>query len=204
MIKKLLTITGLILLAASASTRGFAALTANMLFVMPTGVDPVDLTFSFSGQTLTFFGSDTMPDPENPLDPFGVEFRSSGPLFNKFVITKDNPEVFSGALSVLTSADNINGTPTPWGVANSGAVTTLFAVPGSALVGEPNNNPIEIPLHSILQFQSLTDGTELDQEAFAGQRYKVTAFAVPEPGTWSIGACLAISALGVVRLKRRK
>jgi len=202
MLKKLVSLTCLILIAGTVSSRAFAAPQANLVFVMPTGVDPIDLTFSFNGQSLFFTGFETMPDPQNPGDPFGVEFRSSGPLlFNRFVITKDEPGSFTGSLAITTLAENINGPHTPWGSTETDGINTLFAVPGSALVGDPN---IPLPLHSILQFQSISNGTTGDEADYAGQRYKVTAFAVPEPGTWTMGGCLALLAFGATRLKSKR
>jgi hypothetical protein len=201
--KKLIRLIPLLLLGSALSIRAQAAPLASLKFVMPTGVDPLDLTFTSDGQILSFFGRDTMPDPLDPEAPFGVEFRTNGILrVGGFQILPGQGS-FVGDLGVTSQVDPQYESFTPWIVSPAAPFATLHAAPGSALVGDPD--PIlplpGLPLHSILQYTGGLEGADL--EAFRNQQFNVIAQAVPEPGAVAAMSCAALAA-GSLLLRRRR
>jgi hypothetical protein len=205
--KKLIQSVILLLLSLTLCVSALAAGgLASLKFVMPTGVDPLDLTFTFNGEVLSFFGRDTMPAVAGgPTAPFGVEFRTDGQFIaNMFTITPGLGN-YTGGLDITTSVDPAYSgyNYTPWNASGPAPYVVLTAAPGSALVGEPDPTlPLPgLPLHSILQYTGGLSGSDLD--AFANQEYFVTAQGVPEPGMVAFAVCAGISA-GAVALRRKR
>lgn len=188
----------LLLLVAMGATQSRSCAQFNpspIAYIMPTGVDPLFLDFTFDGQQYTVSGLQLLPSTYNSGGD-GVEFRvphsdNTGIVFNRFEITTD----YVGGFSLTSSS--MPGF-TPWGVTQpTGASAVVFALPGSALVGEPVG-----PDRYFAHFGGTSDSfTGID--TFATSSFVIRGFAIPEPGAPSALAAALAAACALV-LKRRK
>ncbi len=174
-------------------------------FVMPTGVDPNWYDFNFDGQTYTgILGRLLLPTTTN-ISPGvnglgGIEFRvphsnNTGIEFDQFFISS----TYAGRFTITPQVQS-PFTFDPWVATSDAGLTTLSAQPTSAEVGQSDFDNQRYYSH--LEVDSIDPS---DIQVFAASLFTVTGRAepesVPEPGTASLAACLAMGVGFTVRAR---
>lgn len=172
---------------------------APLRFVMPTGVDPEFLDFSFDGEIKSFKGLKLLPETyDNSLIGKGVgglEPRvnhsvNSGIQFFKFVITTD----YAGGFTLISIVDPAFSqfAGKEWLVSpGPGSGMVLEAQGESPLVGEPVS-PATNDFRYFAHIGATSDNFDGVND-FAAATFTMQGFAVPEPGTWTIAISLLLS-----------
>lgn len=192
------------LLAVRCSWAG-AQLPVTLDYVMPTGVDPVDLTFNFIGDSHTITGNTLL---SNGLGGQGGANLHAGTTFGPLSITEFTVTFdYAGGLSFLSSAPIGGFTPwsVPSGVVSPPGPAVFDAQPGSAPAGfAPDNNHY----FALLRYDSDFNGnlSPSDIATFSASSITITAtrgtLATPEPGILALA--ITPLAAGLLVLRRRR
>lgn len=172
-----------------------------MRFSMPEGVDPTTKFFFFNNGDSFLFSSDVfIESPENP-DP-GIELHANRQSNLQFILLK--VDLLEGELPNGLLVDSVNNPsfpqfPNPWLTAD-GPVSGSFLLrwqPGAAKIGQPMIAVLGGSYYGALR---LVEGRLPD-----GLLFRVTAYAVPEPGMLALLGAALIGGLPLAhRLRRRR
>jgi hypothetical protein len=181
---------------------------APVTYVMPTGIDPFFLDYTFSGESYTVSGLQLLSTSYSFNDPIlgtvfgggGVEPEvptsdNSGIQFNRFEVTTD----YSGDIVVSPIQVGL-GSFQPWVLVAGSNGHQVVGQAGSALVGEPTFGGKYFGHFEVqnISFPGVDD--------FAHSNVTIRGFAaVPEPGSVAAGVCMVLStACGLGYLRRRR
>lgn len=172
-----------------------------MRFSMPEGVDPTTKFYFLNSGDSFLFNSDVFTEsPDNP-DP-GIELHADRKSRLQFILVK--VDLLEGELPNGLLVDSVNNPdfpqfPYPW-IIGDGSVRGSFTLrwqPGAAKIGQPMIAVADGSYYGALR---LVEG-QLPE----GLLFRVTAYAVPEPGTLALlGAALLGGLPLVYRLRRRR
>lgn len=180
-----------------------------MRFFMPEGVDPTTkFYFLNDGDSFRFYSDVFIESPSNP-DP-GIELHADGKSRLQFILVKVDlleGELPNGLLVDSVNNPNFQQFPNPWLIGDGsvrgsgdGSVRSSFTLrwqPGAAKIGQPMVAVADGSYYGALR---LVEG-ELPE----GLLFRVTAYAVPEPGTITLlGAALLGGLPLAYRLRRRR